>query len=380
MPANAETTDGGALSQAWIALLGRRDMPTDGVEDYCIFLGQALAQRGIDLKLIRVPWSEKGWPRALIELGRECTSWRGQWILFQYTAFAWSRRGFSFGAVATLAVLRSRGVRCAVVFHEPSRHVAGSSWIGRIRAACQEWVIRKLYKKSSRAIFPVPLDSIAWLSQAEKKTVFIPIGANIPERLIQPEPAVQRNGAVKTVGIFCLSNPPHRHRELGDISHAARCITKDGSKLRLVFLGRGTEEAREEIECIFKTISAEVSNVGLQSAEEVSRALSNCDALLCVRGILYPRRGSAIAGIGCGLPIVAYGDGSNVFPLSEAGLSLVPYPDRDALASALARILSDRTVWQQLHERSVEAQRRYFSWNQIARAFVEFLSIEQVSG
>jgi len=372
-------TDGRAVSQAWIALLGRRDMPTDGVEDYCTFLGQALAQRGIDLKHIRVPWVEKGWLRALLQLRRECTNWREHWVLFQYTAFAWSRCGFSFGAVAALAILCSRGVRCAVVFHEPSHHSAGSSWIGRIRAACQDWVILKLYKESSKAIFPDPLESIAWLPHGETKTAFIPIGANIPERLAQPESAVQRNGAVKTVGVFCLSDPPHRHRELGDISHAARCITKDGSKLRLVFLGRGTEEAREEIESIFKTISAEVSNVGLQSAEEVSRALSKCDALLCVRGIIYPRRGSAIAGIGCGLPIVAYGDGSNVFPLSEAGLSLVPYPDRDALAGALARVLNDRTVWHQMHERSVGAQRKYFSWNQIARAFVESLSGEQAS-
>ena len=119
--------------------------------------------------------------------------------------------------------------------------------------------------------------------------------------------------------------------------------------------------------------------MGLQSAQEVSSTLSKCDALLCVRGILYPRRGSAIAGIGCGLPIVAYGDGSNIFPLCEAGISLVPYPDRDALAGALERILNDRNVWHQLHERSVRAQRKYFSWNQIADAFVDSLSIEPKS-
>ncbi len=32
-----------------VALLGRPDTPTDGVEDYCIFLGRALAARGIEL-------------------------------------------------------------------------------------------------------------------------------------------------------------------------------------------------------------------------------------------------------------------------------------------------------------------------------------------
>ncbi len=47
----------------WIALLGRRDVPTDGVEDYCIFLGNGLAMVGVELKRVRVPWLDKGWIR-----------------------------------------------------------------------------------------------------------------------------------------------------------------------------------------------------------------------------------------------------------------------------------------------------------------------------
>jgi glycosyltransferase involved in cell wall biosynthesis len=203
--------------------------------------------------------------------------------------------------------------------------------------------------------------------------VFIPIGGNIPERLERAASTDHRAQAAKTVAVFCLSDPPNVHREIGDISHAARFVTKDGSNLRLIFVGRGTEEAREEIERAFKDIPSEVSNVGLQSAEKVSRILVECDVLLCVRGMLFSRRGSAIAGISCGLPIVAYGGDRNLFPVSEAGLVLVPYLDRDALAGALQRILYDRNLWQQMHDRSVAAQRNHFSWNRIAYAFVESL-------
>ena len=374
MAARVVMNDGNARSQRWIALVGRRDMPTDGVEDYCTFLGQALAPRGVELKQVHVPWMQKGWLRAFLQLHRECTDWRGHWVLFQYTAFAWSRRGFGLGAVAALVILCRRGVRCAVVFHEPGRHPARSSWIGWIRGACQDWVVRKLYDLSAKAIFPDPLDSITWLPHGETKTVFIPIGANIPERLARPASADHRNRTAKTVAVFCLCDPPNRHRELDDISHAARFVTKDGLRLQLIFIGRGTEEAREEIESVFKGIRAEVSNLGVQSADEVSRILVECDVLLCVRGRLFPRRGSAIAGISCGLPIVAYGDGTNLFPISEAGLILVPYPDQDALADALARILNDRNLWRQMHERSIQAQRNHFSWNHIAYTFIESLN------
>src|SRR5438445_11829851 len=85
-----------------IALLGRRDAPTDGVEDYCIWLGRGLAQRGIPLAQVRVPWKEAGWLRALWRLWLESAAWRGRWVPAQYTAMSWSRRGSPLGLRAVL--------------------------------------------------------------------------------------------------------------------------------------------------------------------------------------------------------------------------------------------------------------------------------------
>src|ERR1700722_3838251 len=166
----------------WIALLGRPDKPTDGVEDYCAFLARALQDRGTPMDLVRVRWMEKGWLLGLWELWRRSAGWRGQWVLLQYTALSWSRRGIPFGALATLAILRRRGVRCAVVFHEPNRQ-GGSNLLQSGRGACQDWVIRKLYDRASKSIFTVPLETVAWLPAGEDKAAFIPIGANIPERV-----------------------------------------------------------------------------------------------------------------------------------------------------------------------------------------------------
>src|SRR5208282_4617420 len=142
--------------QRWVAILGRRDFPTDGVEDYCTFLGEALRRQGIELQQMRVPWMEKGWIGALRQLSRDCSTWRGRWVLLQYTALAWSRRGFPFWALAVLAILPRGGAHVAVVFHEPVRQ-RGPGLLQGVRGACQAWVLRRLYGGATKAIFADPL-------------------------------------------------------------------------------------------------------------------------------------------------------------------------------------------------------------------------------
>src|SRR5437899_10773969 len=103
-----------------VALLGRRGAPTDGLEDYCTWLGRALLTRGHDLERIRVPWRDVGWLRALWHLWLESAASRGRWVLVQYTAMSWSGRGFPLGLVAVLAILWLRSCRIAIVFHDPA--------------------------------------------------------------------------------------------------------------------------------------------------------------------------------------------------------------------------------------------------------------------
>jgi glycosyltransferase involved in cell wall biosynthesis len=368
----ASTPRAEAPAKKWIALLGRRDLPTDGIGDYCSFLGVALGRQNVELRNVRVNWAEEGWIRALRRLWVESADWRESWVLLQYTAMSWARRGFPFGVLAALAILRRRGTRCAVVFHEPT-HADGQGWVARLRGDCQDWVIRRLYNGASKAIFADPLEKIPWLPDRASKAAFIPVGANIP--VPQPEIGTieSRNGDVKTVAVFCLSDPPHVHCEVEDISHAMRFLAERGVKARAVFVGRGTAEAKEEIERTFDSTSGEVVNYGVQSAEEVSRILSESDAMLCVRGALYPRRGSAIAGIACGLPIVAYAGPIEGSPFEEAGLALVPYHNRDALAKALEHVLTDSATRAKLQAMSLSAQRHYFSWDVIASKLVTTL-------
>jgi glycosyltransferase involved in cell wall biosynthesis len=360
------------LPETWVAVLGRRDEPTDGVEDYCIFLGRVLERHGLELRRVWVPWADDGWIPALRSLWRTTENSNGHWALLQYTTMAWSRRGFPFGAWIVLELLRRRGLRCAVVFHEALRQT-GNRLVDRIRGACQDWVIRRLYSDADRAIFLDPLDKIGWLPKESSKAAFIPIGANLPDGHADEIGDHERNGNPKTVAVFCLSDPPNRDRELGDIAEAMRAVARHGVKARVTFLGRGTEYAGEEIENLFDSTTGEAVNLGLQGGPDLRRILSEADAMLCVRGPLYMRRGSAIAGIACGLPIVAYAGAAEGTPLEEAGVELVPYLDRGALGEALARVLMDDEKLAELRRRSIEAQARHFSWDVIAEKMVNVL-------
>jgi glycosyltransferase involved in cell wall biosynthesis len=96
--------------------------------------------------------------------------------------------------------------------------------------------------------------------------------------------------------------------------------------------------------------------------------------LLFVRGHVSSRRGSAIAVIACGLPIVGYRGAETGFPITNAGVLLVPQGNQEALAEALGRSLAEDGLRQQLCERSLAAQREHFSWGVIAGRLVEALA------
>ena len=356
----------------WVALLGRKDEPTDGVEDYCTFLGRALADCGVELRPVRVRWLKQGWLGALRELWRDAAGCRGRWVLLQYTALSWSRRGFPLGALAVLTVLRRRGVRCAVVFHEPWSQGQTPGWRGRVRGACQDWVIRRLYRRATKAIFTNPLDNIPWLPKDDAKSAFIPIGANIPERVTRRS-GCTLEGRRKNVIVFGVTGAPAMSREVEEIAAVLRDACAALGSLRLVVIGRGAIEARDDLATALASCDVELTVRGVLPAEEIAREFECADALLFVRGTMTPRRGSALAGIACGIPIVGYENGEISGPLKEAGIEWSPWRDRDSLARGLVRVLSDGSRWLELHERNLKAQQEHFSWTRIAERFCNVL-------
>ena len=139
--------------------------------------------------------------------------------------------------------------------------------------------------------------------------------------------------------------------------------------------GRGTPEAAVDINRVFEGTAIEALNLRLQAAGEVSRILASSDAMLCVRGILNLRRASALAGIACGVPLVGFAGDTEGTPLAESGVELVPRGDRQALGAALTRVLTDDHHWSELRKKNFDVQRKYFSWDSVARESVRALSV-----
>lgn len=355
-----------------IALLGRLNTPTDGVDDYCNFLGQALARRGITLTRVRVAWNAEGWNRALLRLWRDSADWQGEWVLLQYTALSWSRRGFTWGVLAAAAILRRRGARCAVVFHE-STGFGGLRLRERVRHMCQMWVLRTLYRSSDLRIFTIPLNTVHWLPKNESRAAFIPIGANIPE-CVDGRSQLSSLEQEKRVIVFSIGSLPEVAGEVADITGVAREASQVIPNLRFVILGRGSSEVREDLANALEGCSVGLDVRGVLPAEEIAREFRRADALLFVRGPVVLQRGSAMAGIAFGLPIVGYRIGEPDGPIAEAGIEWSNWRDRKALARALVRVLTDSQRWMELHERNVRVHERYFSWNRIAELFVEALA------
>ena len=356
-----------------VLLLGRRDEPTDGVADYCEKLREAGVQCGLSFEIVPVHWAEKGWRDALAELRKASAAWRDRWVLLQYTTLAWSSRGFPLRAPHVLDVLRQSGARPGVIFHDfmPAR---GSGIVGHTRAYSQLRVLRQLYARSKLAVFTVPVDKIAWLPPQHDKAVFIPVGSNFPEldRKAANNDALPSSGS--TVAVFGITGGAQGVEEVGDITYALKCVQSKGVRLRLIAIGRGTAVFEDELRKALDGSGIELSMLGLMPVEGLVQALASAQVLLCVRGHVSSRRGSAIAGIVCGVPIVGYRGAETGFPITEAGVKLVEQRDREGLVQALAQVLTDEKLYRELRQRNVTAAQEYFCWNAIASQFASAIS------
>ncbi len=361
-----------------IALLGRREKPTDGIEDYCRFLGEALSRQSVAMKTERVDWDDVGWIAALRKLRTQTGNVRGEWIVVHYTALSWSRHGFPLGLLFVLALLRYRGLHCAVLFHESERQLGRARLRDRIRGRIQEWVIRGCFRFSEKAIFTVPLETISWLRGDISKACYIPIGANIPERIHIDHSDKLNADTPKSVAVFCLSSGERRAVEIADMALAARRLRTALDEVQFVVLGKGSSEARTEIEAALRREGVEVRVLGRLPADDVANTLAVADVLLFLGAWVTQTRGSALAAVACGLPIVGYA-GPSREPIHDAGVLLAPPRDPEALAAALSRVLKDDALRSEMRRKSITAQESHFSWNTIATSFIRALSPERAS-
>jgi glycosyltransferase involved in cell wall biosynthesis len=358
--------------QRIIALLGRRDTPTDAVEEYCRYLGEALQAEDYDLRIERVPWEERGWGSAMRELRRRAKGWKGTWILVQYTALAWSARGFPMRFARILKTLKTAGASVAVVFHDVEPY-SGTRVIDRLRRSVQLRAMRDALNQSEVAIFTVALEKIRWLRQPVGRVYFIPVGANLPVSHDTVTLKKLSAGAKLSIAVFGVTGGAAGKREIENIAEAVRFAASRVKEIRLIVLGRHSNDAQAELRKHLDGTAVELHVLGVLPAEDVARTLCISDVLLFVRGPISTRRGSAIAGIACGLPVVAFSGAETAPPITEAGLALYSPQRKGDLGDVLLRVLKDEHYRASLAQQSWLAQAKYFSWGAIAARYAEFM-------
>lgn len=361
------------MSQKCIALLGKRDEPTDAVEEYCHYLGEALHEHGFDFQLSRMSWHEKGWSAASGELKWQATDFHGAWVLVQYTALAWSGRGFPLRFLRVLKVLRAAGAYVGVVFHDVEPY-QGKRAVDQLRRQAQLRVMRESLRLSDRAIFTVPMEKISWIRRTAANAVFIPVGANLPAPEQAWKGTTRDSGATPAIAIFGITGGQWGSIEMSRIAGALEYLTQRIGKVRVIIFGRNSECFKEEFAALSRRIPVESETLGLLPAHKIVESFASSDVLLFVRGTISSRRGSAIAGIACGLPVIAVEGRETAPPVNEAGVVLLsPAATANDWGEALERVLTNREYRESLAERSRRAQQKYFSWQAIAARYAAAL-------
>ncbi len=202
------------------------------------------------------------------------------------------------------------------------------------------------------------------------------MGANCPEPSegSRRRDASNRPGnAAKSVAVYSITGGDKASVEVADLSCALVQASQAVGPIRVLLFGRGSREAEPALRSALAGADVQIESRGLLKPKEVSETLYRADVLLFVRGQISTRRGSAIAGIVSGLPVVCYSGPESCWPITEAGILAVPLRDREALAAALVNVLTDEKFREALAERSRQATLRYFSWTAIGAEYASAL-------
>jgi|SRR6516162_4241764 glycosyltransferase involved in cell wall biosynthesis len=362
------------VSTNCIALLGRKDEPTDALEEYSRYLGSALKVYDIHLEITRVSWETCGWLKALHDLRLQAGRWNGNFVLIQYTALGWSSRGVPWRVLHVLKILKSAGARVAIVFHDVEPY-PGSRTVDSLRRSIQVRTMRGALSMADLAVFTVPLERISWLGAVPTHIAFIPVGPNLPVPF-SFSPGLREDATTPTIGVFSITGGQQGANETEVILAAVRYASQTLGRLNLSVFGRHAELREARLRSGLQDLPVHLSIDGVVAPERVVQKLSACDVLLFVRGGISSRRSSAIAGIGCGLPVIAYSGSETAPPITDAGVVLVAPDQPHQLQTALVRVLSDADYRNDLAVRSRATFQAHFAWPSVAARFASLLKPE----
>jgi glycosyltransferase involved in cell wall biosynthesis len=282
-------------------------------------------------------------------------------ILWQYVPHMYGRGGVNFAVPNAIRAL-SRHRRQVALAHEVAAPL--SPWPHR---ACYAWAHRLQWQVIARHADAIGLSTEAWLERwitkhrgVAKKSVLIPSPSNIPIEPVAPNHRAEWRKRcrwpddTRVLIYFGSISPPKQFPWLLDTWRAARA---HGPTALIVIGDRLEVEATAE-ERRFLSVHS------FLSSGDVSRALQASDvlALPFIDGA-SERRGSLMAGLSHGLPVVTtIGPGTGPTLRKSDAFAAVPHDRPDLFTAKIVDLLDDRPHRAGLAERGRALYERSYNW------------------
>ena len=279
-------------------------------------------------------------PRGLAALDAALTRLRPDRILIQYVPHAYGYKAMNLPFAAWVAARARRIAPVWVMFHEVLFPFAWRPPAHAVLGAVTGVMARLVAEAADRVFVSIPTwaDWVRRVCPRSQPAEWLPVPSNLPTN--RGIIGVRDWGAGDRVAIGHFGTFGYSVTTL--LESIADRLLADRADRVFVFIGRGGEGFRNVFVGRHPGLAGQVvATGGLPSADAAAR-LARCDLLVQP----YPdgvscRRGSVMAGLGLGLPVVSnLGFLSEPFWATEPGVRLALTPDPAAVAAAAEAVLA----------------------------------------
>jgi polysaccharide biosynthesis protein PslF len=244
----------------------------------------------------------------------------------------------------------------------------------------RDYVTHRLARESD-AVIGTNGSDVAKLGRWNRHAAVIPIGSNIPAASCNDAASVRARYSIPDDATLLTTFGLLNHSKGIDTAvDALGVLRRQGMDARLLLVGAGAgandptnraTEAALDAQCAAAEVADAVARTGPLPADAVARVLAASDVcLLPYRDGASPRRGSVLAALAQGIPVVTTTPAPHVYdglpePCDGEVALFVPPDDSSALAGAVQRIINDDALAARLRA-SAAAYAAQFAWPAIA--------------
>lgn len=336
-----------------------------GLSDYTYLLASALAAAGDSVKVWCPGGAGHPLPAPGVVVHRELGGFtpgdlgRAGKKLDEFPAprrllVQWVPHGYGYRSVNLYFCtwLWSRAVfhhdRVEIMVHEPFLSFGPGSWKQAAAATVHRVMTVVLLRAACRVCVAIPAWEVCLRPYALGRHVsfgWLPVPSNVPE-VADSEGTALARGAYAPVNGFLIGHFGAYGRLTGELLTAlvAELLGRNPAGAVLL-LGRGSVAQRDELLRRQPDLAGQVHATGALAPADISRHLRACDLLIQP----YPdgvssRRGSVMAGLSHGLPIVTTAGYLTEALWAESGaVALAPAGDVPAMVELTERLLRDKT-------------------------------------